>query len=453
MSKNPAGARVAIAQSVRIAARQNLNSQESMRELLERYLKLAGFSQAMLARELVMPQSVVSGWTSRESPKVPTRENILKIARYIDSAIRPGGRKHQDAVVAGEDLGTVLISLLRASGSNIEGRPVDVQWEIARNDKERSGTLNIGWTACPPLVLGTDFGPRGLGAEIAVRCARLMGFEPRFSLARNWSDLIDALRLGQIDVIAPIVAKSPHYGRDIAFSEPIGLMLPHVLVARKDAFGSNRRGSGSSEEALQTGAQLSRDEIARARITTIPGTAPAYLFSKSSANSGQAPESVNFANMNAVVEYLLSEGDHENVLILTADPWYADTLLNLSKRLAIFQAPKEFVFRFPLCFAVRDNERTLLQEIDIAVDVMRRAGVLIELMKDIERPTRDSEPEKEYRSLSSYFIEGALLREKPIQVSALPAELDKEMMLAEYVAKESKRSTAHEPLAPERAQR
>jgi len=94
--------------------------------------------------------------------------------------------------------------------------PTDIEHSL---DKIKGGVIEVGLTENPPWVIRTPDGPAGLEPEIIERLAGQLNAEAHWHWGEE-SDLLQALKERQLDLVAGGLTQKAHLSKDAAPTKP-----------------------------------------------------------------------------------------------------------------------------------------------------------------------------------------------------------------------------------------
>lgn len=347
---------------------------QSFGQQLQAYLEAFRITSSDLARSVDVDPATLSSWLSGR--KTPTLDSIIKVSRALDELV-----EHNPAAIQqGLRLDVILVTLMRRGGYAVPDGPRDICWKWARGDTTRpDGTgagLTIGWTPCAPLAAESQ--NEKIALDIAAVCARLMGLPARFrpvvaSEGRpDWEALVSRLVAREIDLIAPILARSPHNApQGVRFSEPIDLFLYHLLLV-------NRRVVQERMPSVLNGNKFSEQHLRQISFLTVGSGVSTQIFAPDPYDQVEAQ---SVATLEAGLETVLSASKPERVPALVVDAPTAIRLTANKRELVRLDPPITRDIALPLCFGIREGEDRLLAEINLAISAMRDSGMMARFLE------------------------------------------------------------------------
>jgi catechol 2,3-dioxygenase-like lactoylglutathione lyase family enzyme len=244
---------------------------------------------------------------------------------------------------------------------------------MQRPDRGSANELRIGWTPSAPLA--SEFPDQKIALDIAASCARFIGVGAAFRSIQSigggadWDQLVAQLVSRKIDVIAPILVRSPHNAKQgIVFSNSIGLMLPHRLVGRADVVG------WKFPESLEGEHRISEHQLLQVELINIGAGVSSTIFGRNQQNLVHS----RLVSDEETALKIISEGAEgkDRVPLFVTDAPTAHRIASAHSDLAILKPPFEYDVSFPLSFAVHADEPQLLSEINMAIDGMKESGAM-----------------------------------------------------------------------------
>ncbi|MEM7628861.1 MAG: transporter substrate-binding domain-containing protein [Planctomycetota bacterium] len=214
--------------------------------LVREHLGTLGWSQQHLlyASRNALTRSQLSAWLACE--RAIGRHDVNRItwaiARGYEQRMNKAGRHHPT-----EGLGTLdhlLNQMLDAAGyTPMEGRGLNKRFAKLARLEHQQQALTVGFARAPGLISPEH---NGFIAHVTRRVGRLMGLSIEWR-EYEWRTLIDGLRSGAVDAIAPFYIKLPSRMFRIRFSDPLpGVRVQVNAVLHRDCLG----------EATGTGEQV-----------------------------------------------------------------------------------------------------------------------------------------------------------------------------------------------------
>lgn len=215
-------------------------------DLVREHLTKLGWTQQHLlyASRDALTRSQLSAWLACE--RAIGRHDVNRIAwalaRGYEQQMNKAGRHHPTEGIG--NLDEVLNELLEAAGyTAMRGRgPNRLFAKLARLEHHRQ-TMRVGFARAPGLISPEH---NGFIAHVTRRVGRLMGLSVEWR-EYEWRTLIDGLRSGAVDAIAPFYIKLPSRMFRIRFSDPLpGVRVQVNAVLHRDCLG----------EAIESGDQV-----------------------------------------------------------------------------------------------------------------------------------------------------------------------------------------------------
>jgi ABC-type amino acid transport substrate-binding protein len=244
-----------------------------------------------------------------------------------------------------ENLGWTLDRFFAAAGltsRKVEiAEPKNVAWGRIRS----KGEIRVGWVEATGWA--DKFG--GPCIRAAMTMANLLGLKAEFVQLTRWADFAPAIKIGAIDVTAPMVMNTPDRLKDFRFSNPVGKVKFKIgILANKEHF---RAKSINLEEQ--------RSGILLGFVEGEVGHLASYLV---------PPEARHeHPNLDAVVAWL-AEGAPKYPRLVAAEAGTLERRALSHSSLHVIDADELKHFCFGVCFAADENEPELIRAIDATLE-------------------------------------------------------------------------------------
>lgn len=179
--------------------------------LIAHHLRELEWNKAELAEKAGIARAQVSVIMAENPPRSIGRKHAEKIAL----AIAKGYADSQKPQAPSAD--SVFNELLTIAGySPIMGSSRDLVW--TRLTGEGRHVLRAAWIHYPPFAVDDR---TGFAIDVTQRLAEMMGVDINWTPFRKWSELTDAIRSREIDIICPVLLKLPMRMFQLRFSETL----------------------------------------------------------------------------------------------------------------------------------------------------------------------------------------------------------------------------------------
>ena len=325
-------------------------------ELALHHLRELKWNKAELAEKAGIARAQISVVMAENPLRAIGRKHAEKIAL----AIAKGYADSQKPQAPSAD--SVFNELLTVAGySPNVGSSRDLVWTRLTGEGEH--VLRAAWIHYPPFAID---GRSGFAIDVTQRLAEMMGVDIDWVPFKKWSELTDAIRSREIDLICPVLLKLPMRMFQFRFSEALrgieirvnGIIhenfLERVIIKKGSLHELNARRLLVNYVAGEVGETLRR--------------LIAYAADKELA----------FDSAEEACDYVLANPEDtkfNKVRCLIADEI---TCLNLRKsnRRAVLLLPEEQPnreqdVRLPIAFAVHPEEQKFLEVINECLGIMR----------------------------------------------------------------------------------
>lgn len=329
---------------------------------MKEYLEAVNLSQRELAGFLTVSPAAVNTWCNDQ--RAPTREIAISIARIIDKrATEKKLYEQKQSPLCGSDMGFILVDLLQKAGFEVVDNPIDVIWN--RVAYRTNTKVKVGWMQVPPFASKNE-GER-LALDITETMLSMLGATMVGHELASWTELTTALRSHEIDIIAPILAASPHHLATLQFSTSIGVMMRHVCLLPREA-----------RKHLIDGRV---NDLSQFILLQVEDGGISEMFASMHQHASFVRE--RFNQLQEAVERLgmWTEQDGLPPCIIVAEP-HAEEIIKFSpKQFAKARLPVEVDLPLPLAFGIPHNEARLRSAINSTVSAMKRSGLIAGLLK------------------------------------------------------------------------